>query len=76
MEQKKAIELFDELIEAKKMVESMQYLTMLLMDAYTANADENCARVMYLYYTYSKLLISILGNSVDTVDEYLREVNK
>lgn len=74
MEQRKTIELFDELIEAKKAVESMQYLTMLLIDAYTANADENSVRVMYLYYTYSKMLLTILGDSVDIVDEYLGEV--
>lgn len=76
MEQKKAIELYDELIAAKKVVESMHYLSVLLLDAYEANGDDNGQSVIFMYYTYSNLMLKGLGGCVGKIDEYLKELNK
>ena len=75
MEQQKAIELFDNLMEVKKAVESMHYLSLLLLDAYEANGDDNGQSVIFMYYSYSNLLLKVLRDCVEKMDEYMKELN-
>ena len=54
----------------------MHYLSLLLMDAYEANADDNGQNVVFMYYSYSNLLLKGLGDCIGKIDEYLKTLNK